>query len=935
MTSKLTFGCGLKAGLASAGSALALLTAAPAFAQNMAPPEAYEPADGNGVNLATGTISASTTQISIGQPGAGGLTYSASFDATAKGWRHSTWGGIDRQPEDRSEPLPGFTVTVMGQSVIFEELSAGTFGAVEGYGTLTLTNGVYTFTALDGTTATFIQNQPSEEGYEANEGVIQMITRPDGELITFTYSVVGSGPTVKRFPLSVSNNLGYQIHFEYPSGVGQKDNLTVTALNNGFDACAPTATTCTFTQTWPSLTLAAPSSTERTATDNLGRTMRLGFNVSGQLIAIARPTQTSGWSRTVSWNNNRVSTVSDGVGTWTYSIPARPSSTYNSTSTVTDPNNNTTTYAFAWEAQEVAAVRPELRSVTNGLNITTEVLQDGGGVHEITYPEGDGVRVFRNSRGDIETITRWAKPGSPALPDQIITATYSDCSTPIRCGRPTAITDARGNTTNYTYTDEGFVETETLPAPTTGADRPQTRYAYQELTAWYFDGSSPTNRAQGAGVWRPVSVSSCATGTAPSCVGTAAEVKTVTTYQSGSAAVLSNILPLTSTVGAGDNSLLATTTTVWDVNGDPYSVDGPLSGDTTRNFFDPMRQPLGAIGPDPDGGGALAFPATKTTYNADGQPTLVQTGTTAGQSNSDWTGFTSLQATASAYDSRGFKARDTATLGSGTLGIIDYSYDTGRRLLCTAVRMNPAVYGGLPSSACTLSSVGVYGDDRITRNTYDAANQLTSVQEAYGTGIVRTALTQTWTSNGKVDWIEDANGNRSDYTYSRWDKLAQLNFPSTTLGDHTASSTDFEVYAYDANGNLTSRQLRYGGGTPPTIDFTYDALNREIVKAPSTSGTAEDVFTAYDNLGRRLSARFDNATTGDGVVWTWDALGRPLTETTWGRTLTSTYDLVGRRLSLAWPSSAGGVDFAWDMAGRMTQVSETGQSPISLYLFGT
>ncbi len=478
------------------------------LAQNIQPPEPYQPTDGNGVNLATGTIGISTSEISIGQSGAGGLSYSASFDARARGWRHNTWGGINRKPDDVYAPLHAYTVTVMGRSVVFEKLTAGTFGAVEGYGTLTLAGGIYTFTALDGTIATFNKGERSEYPYEANEGVIQQIVRPNGEIISFTYL----GGNAGRYPLSVSNNLGYQIHFEYAGGA-QQHNLTVTALNNGIDACAPTATSCSFSQNWPSLTLAALSSGERTATDNLGHTLRLGFDARGQLTAIARPTQTTGSSRSVVWSDNRVSSVSDGVGIWTYTIPVRPSSSYNTITTVRDPNLNTTSYAFAWEAQEVQGVRPELRSITDSLNNTTAVLQDGGGVREIIYPEGDGIRVIRNTRGDVETVTRRAKPGSPTLPDQITTATYGDCSTPIRCGRPTSVTDARGNVTTYTYDAAGNLLTETGPAPTPGAARPQTRYTWEQRYAWYRqNGSSAITRAASP-VWVQTGRSQCMTGT--------------------------------------------------------------------------------------------------------------------------------------------------------------------------------------------------------------------------------------------------------------------------------------------------------------------------------------------------------------------------------------------------------------------------------------
>jgi len=48
--------------------------------------------------------------------------------------------------------------------------------------------------------------------------------------------------------------------------------------------------------------------------------------------------------------------------------------------------------------------------------------------------------------------------------------------------------------------------------------------------------------------------------------------------------------------------------------------------------------------------------------------------------------------------------------------LTQYSYDSVGRLQCTAVRMNPAEYGSLPSDASVLSVQGSAGPDRINKN---------------------------------------------------------------------------------------------------------------------------------------------------------------------------------------------------------------------------
>lgn len=142
--------------------------------------------------------------------------------------------------------------------------------------------------------------------------------------------------------------------------------------------------------------------------------------------------------------------------------------------------------------------------------------------------------------------------------------------------------------------------------------------------------------------------------------------------------------------------------------------------------------------------------------------------------------------------------------------------------------MNPSVYGSLPGSACALSTVGSMGPDRITRNTYDPASRITVVQSGYATTWVQNTRTQGYTDNGLIDWVEDANGNRSDYAYDPFMRLYRLYFPSTTLAAHAANPSDYEEYGYDANGNLTSRRLR----SKDTLGFTYDAPSPRRPRSP-------------------------------------------------------------------------------------------------------
>ena len=92
-----------------------------------------------------------------------------------------------------------------------------------------------------------------------------------------------------------------------------------------------------------------------------------------------------------------------------------------------------------------------------------------------------------------------AKSGS-GLADIVTTATFaSSCANPKACNKPVTTVDAAGNVTDYSYdATHGGVLSVTAPAPTSGAVRPQTRYAYTGLQAYYRQsaGGSPRRRGR-------------------------------------------------------------------------------------------------------------------------------------------------------------------------------------------------------------------------------------------------------------------------------------------------------------------------------------------------------------------------------------------------------------------------------------------------------
>ncbi|MBK7750804.1 MAG: RHS repeat protein [Candidatus Obscuribacter sp.] len=92
------------------------------------------------------------------------------------------------------------------------------------------------------------------------------------------------------------------------------------------------------------------------------------------------------------------------------------------------------------------------------------------------------------------------------------------------------------------------------------------------------------------------------------------------------------------------------------------------------------------------------------------------------------------------------------------------------------------------------------------------------------------ASTKTYTNNGLLKTIKDANNNVTQFAYDGLDR------PSVTT---FADSTTSQVTSYDGNSNVLTAVRRSGN----SIVFTYDALNRVSTKAPAGQPT---VTYGYD-----------------------------------------------------------------------------------------
>ena len=112
------------------------------------------------------------------------------------------------------------------------------------------------------------------------------------------------------------------------------------------------------------------------------------------------------------------------------------------------------------------------------------------------------------------------------------------------------------------------------------------------------------------------------------------------------------------------------------------------------------------------------------------------------------------------YDANARPVRRTLESGSTTHTLAQANYDALGRVNCTAQRMNQANFATIIIDACELGGSGAQGPDRITQTRYDAAGRADQVKTAVGTGDASNESTGTFTDNGQLETLTDAEGNR-------------------------------------------------------------------------------------------------------------------------------------------------------------------------------
>lgn len=942
-----------------AGAALPLvLCASNANAQvgaNPVAPPVFDTIDDRGVELLSTHLSVVLTGISIGPGGPGSLSYNAVSNSSLEQQAEDAYGYLTI-----SGTSSNIYSVVLGSTTETFTLSNGVFTQNQGRPSTLVynsANNTYTYTSGDGTVSVFSYQLSGTNPASATAKIISK-TFPAGETLNYYYAynpyVNGLTTTYAYDVQAVASSLGYQMRFTYSQVNGSQQISKVVLFNMATETCDPAAATCTLAGSWPSLSFATSGSTV-TITDSLNRPTSVVYGSTSETITFPTGRQYTYQGAVDASGAFAVTSASDGRGTWTYSHPdPHVTVIYNPD----DPNHQAGDFNQMNDAGQLVAVGRGATSPQTYYTYDTQSrVTDVQTTDTTATSNWVKTHYHYDTYGRIDQVSRVTSQTSQTIPSTIVTysAGYPDlqtCTNLKVCNKPSWTKDANGNQTDYGYNvNNGGLDFVILPLAdkTRPSDpRPQIRYDYATQTAQFKNGSG--SLVTGAPVYRLTATSRCFntgfSGTIPtrvSCSSAADEFRTTINYGTDQA------LPISTVVGPADGTYSTTTASTYYPTGDVKTVDGPVPGsaDTTRFYYDAMRQQTGVIGPDPDGTGPLKYRASQTTYNNEGQPTLVEAGTATGQGDGDMSTFASLQQQAIAYDAQGRSRVQRLTMGGTVYQLTQNEYTNAGALSCTAVRMNTALTDAQLASGCVQTSPvsTTYGPDHITQYTYDTKFRVTDVNEGFGTGDAARTVHNVYGSMGELVSVMDANGNSSNnysnlttYEYDIFYRLAKTRFPNPAGGG--SSTTDYEQLTYDLAGNVTEKTTRAGTQAVTNwTDYVYDGLNRIVSKTPHSGASNPTSTFQYDLMGRMTSAV---ATTTAHTVTTKFQFGsnaqgpytvdESLIDTYSAGQKVLQFDVASRRAQTKWGDGFY-VSYDYDNASEVTAIRENGGTALETFTY--
>lgn len=288
------------------------------------------------------------------------------------------------------------------------------------------------------------------------------------------------------------------------------------------------------------------------------------------------------------------------------------------------------------------------------------------------------------------------------------------------------------------------------------------------------------------------------------------------------------------------------------------------------------------------------------------------------------------------YDCAGNLVSETDNSGNVTL----YTYDALGRLLqkqqpfmeedgavCYAVTQY--LYdsnGNLISQKTANSKPGETSAYTQTDYSYDSRNRLVTVT-TYDDGSPENYTQYYYDSKGNtlrmytdlsspltITGPDSVSGSDTEYSVTRYayDRFSNLTSMTDPLGQE-------ETYTYDINGNLLAKTDRNGAVTA----YTCDSLGRVTNSAVVTADGEGDAYVSYTYTltGQKRSESNSTATT----TYTYDAFGRVTQETTGTTAKTYGYNIGGNRTSFTLTQAGTqqlSTVYTYDALNRLTGVTE-------------
>jgi YD repeat-containing protein len=558
----------------------------------------YSAFDVNGVNLISGSPSFQLSDLSIGA-GEAGLTHTILSTGPTFGY-----SPLDNFFGRLAGPNPGtiwigttvydgYELEFGGQSARFYKSGASYIEVTKRGWTLTDNgNGTLTATSSDGTLLTLSAALAAGGGYWG-KGVVTSARYPSGRTVTMHYATDPSTGRATRL-MAVTTNDGLQFRYVYSQ---DSRLISVTAINNAVDFCAPLAASCSLTRTWPTTTYtySVPASGQPkifTVTDSDGRVTRYTHDPSYRVVGVKWPSSASADNLTYTYCDNSCYTLSqngsvvypdmiaqvsrDGQ-TWSYNFQNGSQWSASRYSSISPVGGQKVAHITTVYAPQTVFVTPAWHMSNEDNDVWYMDPTDyTGRVTAVFHGQGGAEYYGYDVRGNVTQITKNPRGGSDEQQIILKAGYQSSCANFLVCNKPNWVTDGNGNQTDYTYdASHGGVLSVTGPPDADGV-RPQTRYTYSQRYAWVKSSSGAYVRAPSP-IWLLVTESYCRSSsyTGGGC-GAGSTDEVVTTYDYGPDSGPNNLFLRGMAVTADGQTLR--TCYGYDPSGNRVSETAPRAG---------------------------------------------------------------------------------------------------------------------------------------------------------------------------------------------------------------------------------------------------------------------------------------------------------------------------------------------------------------------